>query len=166
MKQIQFKIAEKILVLLKQNDCTLSSAESCSGGGIAKALTNVPGCSYSFVGGVVAYSNDIKSRLLGVDNKTLGKFGAVSEETVIEMAENTSNIFNTDFCIVSSGVAGPSGGSFEKPIGTVWLAVATPENVLTQEYFFSGDRESIREQTITSGLEFLNEEIQNYIDDN
>jgi len=98
--------------------------------------------------------------------RILEKFGAVSEETVIEMADNTSNIFNTDFCIVSSGVAGPSGGTMKKPVGTVWLAVATPENVITLECRFSGDRESIREQTITEGLKFLNEEIQNYIDDN
>jgi PncC family amidohydrolase len=166
MKQKQFKIAENILARLKENDLNLSSAESCSGGGIAKALTDVPGCSESFAGGVIAYSNDIKCRLIGVNYKTLEKFGAVSKETVIEMADNTSDIFDTDFCIVSSGVAGPSGGTMKKPVGTVWLAVATPENVITLECFFTGNRESIREQTITEGLKFLNEEIQNYIDDN
>ena len=164
MKQKQFKIAEEILALLKQNNYNLSTAESCSGGGIAKALTDVPGCSESFVGGVVAYSNDIKCRLLGVDNKTLEKFGAVSKETVTEMAGNIANLFDTDFCIASSGVAGPSGGTFEKPVGTVWLAVATPEHMITLKYHFTGTRERIREQTITKGLELLNEEIQNYID--
>ncbi len=164
MKKIQFNIAEKIVLMLKQNDYNLCSAESCSGGGIAKALTDVPGCSKIFAGGVVAYSNTIKIRLLYVSEETLEMFGAVSEATAIEMVNGASNVFGADFCIASTGLAGPSGGTIKKPVGTVWLAVATPRNVITLECRFTGNRESIREQTITNGLKFLKEEIQNYID--
>jgi len=164
MKKIQFNTAEKILNLLKFNDYNLCSAESCSGGGIAKALTNVPGCSDVFVGGAIAYSNEIKIRLIGVDADIIENFGAVSEETVIEMADNTASIFDADFCVASTGIAGPSGGSMIKPVGTVWLGIATPDNVMTIECHFTGNRESIQEQTITEGLKFLKKEIQNYID--
>ncbi len=164
MKKTQFNIAEKIALLLKQNDYNLCSAESCTGGGISKALTDVPGCSKFFAGGVVAYSNTIKIRMLYVSEKTLEMFGAVSEATAIEMVNGASNVFGSDFCIASTGLAGPSGGTIKKPVGTVWLAVATPRNVITLECHFVGNRESIREQTITHGLKFLKEEIQNYID--
>jgi len=164
MKKIQFNVAKKIALLLKQKDYILCSAESCTGGGIAKALTDVPGCSKFFAGGVVAYSNMIKIRLLYISEETLEIFGAVSEKTAIEMVNGASNIFDTDFCIASTGIAGPSGGTIQKPVGTVWLAVATPKNVMTLECHFTGNRESIREQAITHGLKFLKEEIQNYID--
>ena len=164
MKKIQFNTAEKILALLKFNNFNLCSVESCSGGGVAKALTNVPGCSEVFVGGVIAYSNEIKIRLVGVNADIIENFGAVSEETVIEMADNMANIFETDFCIASTGIAGPSGGTMIKPVGTVWLGIATPSNVMTTECHFTGNRERIQEQTITEGLKFLKKEIQNYID--
>ena len=163
MNTKQYKIAEQIVNLLTQNNCKVCSAESCSGGGIAKALTSVPGCSEVFAGGVVAYSNAIKVRLLSVPEKMIEKCGAVSEKVVIEMADNTARVFDADFCIASTGIAGPSGGTMKKPIGTVWLAVATPKNIIILENLFKGNRERIREQTITHGLELLKNEILNYL---
>ncbi|RLD09329.1 MAG: damage-inducible protein CinA [Chlamydiae bacterium] len=166
MKKSQFNIVKKIVALLKQNDRNLCIAESCTGGGIAKAITDVPGCSEVFVGGIIAYSNEIKIRLIGVNYKKLEDFGAVSEEVVIEMADNTSGVFDSDFCIASTGIAGPTGGTIKKPVGTVWLAVATPDNILTLKCHFKGNRERIREQAVNTAIDFLEKEIQNYIDNN
>ena len=159
MNTKQYKTAEQIVKSLKQNNCKICSAESCTGGGIAKALTDVPGCSEVFAGGVVAYSNAIKTRLLSVPEKMLEKYGAVSEKVVKEMVDNAKKIFDTDFCVASTGIAGPSGGTPEKPIGTVWLAVATPGKTIAEKNIFKGGREKIRKRTITRALELLSKEI-------
>ncbi len=115
-------------VLLKNNNFTLSTAESCTGGNIANLITSVSGASEYFKGSIVAYSNEVKMNILGVNKDDLDKFGAVSEQVVTQMADRVKKLLNTDFAIATSGVAGPTGGSPEKPVGTVWIAIASPTN--------------------------------------
>jgi nicotinamide-nucleotide amidase len=133
------------------------TAESCTGGWIAKALTDVPGSSAAFSYGIVSYSNGAKESMLGVHSVTLQEHGAVSEETVREMAEGALSISGADIAVAVSGVAGPDGGTGEKPVGTVWFAWATraPHGIVTDPDLqrFAGDRDSIRMQTVMHGLE-------------
>ena len=123
---------------------TLATAESCTGGNIASALTAQAGASTYFKGGVVAYSNEVKECALGVKHSTLEAHGAVSEETVREMVEGIREHLGADLAIATTGIAGPTGGSPEKPVGTVWIAVASKEKTITQLMHY-GDR---RRQTI------------------
>lgn len=127
--------------LLTDKGWTISTAESCTGGAIAKLFTSNPGSSAYFKGSVVAYSNDIKIRLLEVNKNLLANHGAVSREVVEAMALNACRILETDFAIASSGIAGPDGGTVEKPVGSVWIAVARKDKVLSQLYNFGNDRE-------------------------
>ena len=117
--------------LLKSKKLSLSTAESCTGGGVAAAITSVAGSSEYFMGGIVAYSNDVKVSLLHVSSETLEKYGAVSRETVMEMAAGAMNTLKTDCAIATSGIAGPGGGSLEKPVGTIWIAVAYKNEIVT-----------------------------------
>ena len=125
------KPEEEIGLLLKSQKMSLSTAESCTGGGIAALVTSVPGSSEYFKGGIVAYSNEAKMSLLHVSFDTLQKYGAVSRETVIEMAKGAMKTLKTDCAIATSGIAGPGGGSPEKPVGTVWIAVAYKNEIIT-----------------------------------
>ena len=117
--------------LLREKNLTVSTAESCTGGSIAAKLTSVPGSSDYFKGGIVAYSNEIKESLLGVSSETLKKQGAVSEETVIEMVKGAMKALKTDCAVSTSGIAGPGGGTKEKPVGTVWIAAAYKNEIVT-----------------------------------
>ncbi len=119
--------------LLREKNLTVSTAESCTGGSIAAKLTSVPGSSDYFKGGIVAYSNEIKESLLGVSSETLKKQGAVSEETVIEMVKGAMKALKTDCAVSTSGIAGPSGGTKEKPVGTVWIAAAYKNEIRTMK---------------------------------
>ena len=125
------KAEEKLGNLLKSKKLSLSTAESCTGGGVAAAITSVAGSSEYFMGGIVAYSNDVKVSLLHVSSETLEKYGAVSRETVMEMAAGAMNTLKTDCAIATSGIAGPGGGSLEKPVGTIWIAVAYKNEIVT-----------------------------------
>jgi nicotinamide-nucleotide amidase len=120
---------------------TVSTAESCTGGAIARLFTENPGSSAYFKGSVVAYSNEIKSKILGVPEELIRSHGAVSREVVEAMALNSCQLLNTDFAISTSGIAGPSGGTEEKPVGTVWIAVAYMGKVNSQLFNFGNDRE-------------------------
>lgn len=126
-RQVEIVIGE----LLKNNNLTVSTAESCTGGSISALLTSIAGSSEYFNGGIVAYSNDIKKRLLGVSGRTLKKYGAVSEETVIEMVKGAMKALKTDCAVATSGIAGPGGGTPEKPVGTVWIAAGYKSEILT-----------------------------------
>lgn len=117
--------------LLRRNNLTVSTAESCTGGSIAARISSVPGCSDYFRGSIVAYSNDIKNMLLGVSAETLGKHGAVSEETVTEMVRGAMKVMKTDCAVATSGIAGPGGGTPEKPVGTIWIAVGYKNEIRT-----------------------------------
>ncbi len=122
---------EKLLRLFTERGLTLSTAESCTGGRVAAYITGIPGASAFFKGGVVAYSNEVKEQILGVSHGTLLNFGAVSRETVCEMAQGAMRQLNADCAIVTSGIAGPGGGTPEKPVGTIWIAVGYFERILT-----------------------------------
>ncbi|HOV11782.1 MAG TPA: competence/damage-inducible protein A [Bacteroidales bacterium] len=126
--------------LLLEKHASIATAESCTGGLIAHQITAVPGASGYFKGSVIAYDNDIKSKVLGVNKKLIEKHGAVSEEVVIAMAQNLKKIMGTDYALAVSGIAGPAGGTPEKPVGTVWLACSTPEKTLTQKLSLGNDR--------------------------
>ncbi|MCG3164263.1 MAG: Nicotinamide-nucleotide amidohydrolase PncC [Bacteroidia bacterium] len=149
------KLEEIIGKLLKQKNQTLALAESCSGGLIAHMITSVPGSSAYFMGGVVSYSNQSKMNQLGVKKETLEKHGAVSEETVTEMALGVNEKFITDWAVATSGIAGPDGGTAEKPVGTVWIAVAGPNGMKTKKFQFGGDRERNIQVTAITALNML-----------
>ena len=125
------KTEEKVGELLKAKNFSLSTAESCTGGGIAALITSVPGSSEYFKGGIVAYSNEIKADLLHVSVETLAQHGAVSRETVVEMVKGAMKALKTDCAVATSGIAGPGGGTAEKPVGTVWIAAAYKNEIVT-----------------------------------
>jgi nicotinamide-nucleotide amidase len=137
----------------------VSTAESCSGGWIAKSITDVAGSSACFGYGIVSYSNGAKESMLGVNPAILEQHGAVSEQTVIAMAEGCMNLSGADYAVAVSGIAGPDGGSEDKPIGTVWFAWATRPagKILTtaETRIFEGDREQVRLQTVVVALQGL-----------
>ncbi len=124
--------AREIVQRLIESGLTLATAESCTGGAIAKEITAVPGCSAVFKGAVVAYSNEVKAAILGVSKETLLAKGAVSEETVKEMVTGACKALRTDFAVATSGIAGPGGGTAEKPVGMVWMAAGTGSKVETR----------------------------------
>ncbi|MDQ2994543.1 MAG: CinA family protein [Pseudomonadota bacterium] len=131
----------------------VSTAESCTGGGIAAAITTIPGSAAVFDSGFVTYSNDAKQRLLGVKPVTLSSFGAVSEQTAIEMAEGALANSNADISVSVTGIAGPDGGTPDKPVGTVWFAFARrgqPTRAILQH--FEGDRAAVRSQAVLFAL--------------
>lgn len=140
--------------LLKRGEW-LATAESCTGGLISGAITDIAGSSAWFGSGFVTYSNEAKCRMLEVDPKTLEAFGAVSAEVVGEMAEGARQLANADWSVAVSGIAGPTGGSVSKPIGTIWFAIAGPKGVETFCHHFSGDRQSVRRQTVEAALSCL-----------
>jgi len=126
--------------LLKNKKNTICTAESCTGGEIAHLVTCVPGSSFYYKGSVVAYSNSIKTQILGVHKNLLEKYGAVSEQVVSEMAIGARKLFNTDYAIATSGIAGPDGGTDTKPVGTIWIAIASANRVVTEKHVFGNDR--------------------------
>ncbi len=126
--------------LLKGKSQSVCTAESCTGGEIAHLITSIPGSSAYFKGSVIAYDNSIKSQLLGVPEKTLIKYGAVSKETVEGMAVGARKLLKTDFAVATSGIAGPDGGSIEKPVGTIWISVSTKDKTVVEKHTFGNDR--------------------------
>ncbi|MFC3414388.1 competence/damage-inducible protein A [Algoriphagus hitonicola] len=134
------KLETAIAKLLKNSGKTLALAESCSGGYVSHLITTVPGSSAYFQGSVVPYHNQFKEKILGVSSETLKNCGAVSEETVQEMAQGVRNLFDSDFGLSSSGIAGPDGGSEEKPVGTVWIAVSNRKETKTKKLQLTQDR--------------------------
>ncbi len=149
-------LAAQLGKALEQQGRILTTAESCTGGWIAKVVTDVPGSSGWFEHGFVSYSNSAKQALLGVTSATLEQHGAVSAETVAEMAQGALRHSRADLAVAVSGVAGPDGGSPDKPVGTVWLAWAVRDGPMrTRRQVFPGDREAVRRQTVAIALEGL-----------
>jgi len=148
--------ARKINSIMRKEGPSLSVAESCTGGLVSKLLTDVPGSSEFFSGGVVSYSNEVKARVLGVTPATLEDHGAVSPETAREMAEGILALMGTDLSVAITGIAGPSGGSAAKPVGLVYIAVAGKNRETgVKKFRFSGSREEIRESSAAAALEML-----------
>lgn len=147
---------EKVVVgLLKEKGLTVSTAESCTGGLIAKRLTDVPGASENFMYGIVTYDNQAKIDLIGVSPETLVQFGAVSEETALEMVRGVRTACETDLAVSVTGIAGPGGGTPEKPVGLVYIGFANRETAMVQRHLFAGDRETIRWQASNTALNIL-----------
>lgn len=134
---------------------TLAVAESCSGGFIAHCITNVPGASEIFLGGLVAYSNAAKMTVLGVREECLLREGAVSEATARAMAEGARRLFQSDYAVSATGIAGPGGGTMDKPVGLVYVAVACADATRATRCLFSGVREDIKRQTADKALSML-----------
>lgn len=149
-----------ILDLMKEKGLTLSTAESCTGGYIAHLITKHPGCSAVFAGGAVAYSYELKESVLGVKASTLSKYGAVSEQTVKEMAEGAIAHFNTDYSVAVSGIAGPDGGTEDKPVGTVWIAVASRHRTVARMFSFGNKRIQNIERSASSALGMILNQIK------
>lgn len=131
---------------------TLAVAESCTGGMIGAALTSVPGSSAYFLGGVIAYANEIKEDVLGVNRETLEAYGAVSEQVALEMAEGARARMAADYSVAVTGIAGPGGGTPEKPVGTVWVAIASKSGTSARVFQLKGERDVIRRYTVNAGL--------------
>ena len=140
--------------LLKLRQQTISTAESCTGGRLAALLNAQSGSSAFYMGSVVAYANEVKEHVLGVQHDTLLKYGAVSEQTVCEMADGVRALLHTDYAIATSGIAGPTGGTADKPVGTVWIAWATPDGTSTECFHFgvAREREQITSRAVTTAL--------------
>ena len=145
--------------LLREKAATLSAAESCTGGYVSHLITKVAGSSQYFMGGVVSYSNEVKINELGVKSSILDSYGAVSEQTVIEMAEGVKNRLKTTYGIAASGIAGPDGGTEEKPVGTIWVACAGPNGTVTQKLQLGKYREQNIQYTAVFLLNLLRKQI-------
>lgn len=148
-------VAEKLVALLRAQGLTCATAESCTGGGVGSAITAVPGSSAVFAGGVISYANDVKVRVLGVRRETLASVGAVSAEVAEQMAAGVRALLKTDLAVSLTGIAGPDGGSDEKPVGLVWFGLATARGVRTEKAVFPGDRASVRARAVTHALGML-----------
>ena len=156
----QDRRSEAVIVrLLTKRGWTLTTAESCTGGFIAHRITNVPGASAIFPGGIVAYSNEAKRRFLGVRAKTLAQHGAVSEAVVREMAAGARKKFGVDFAIAVTGIAGPGGGTKSKPVGTVFIALAGGGETVVERKFNPFGREEFKRVTANQALEMLRERL-------
>jgi PncC family amidohydrolase len=149
------KIEAVVLCLLKERKQTLALAESCTGGFIANQITNVPGASEIFLGGIVAYSNAVKQKFLGVRAEILKQHGAVSEAIAREMAAGARKKFGADFAIAVTGIAGPRGGTKKKPVGTVFIALAGEFGMVAERRLNSGGRKAFKRLTARQALEML-----------
>lgn len=155
----EMSLSEIVGKLLKENGLTLGTVESCTGGLLAGNIVSVPGASDYFMGSLLTYSNHLKMQLAGVSDASLMEFGAVSQEVVEEMALGGQEKLGLDLCIATSGVAGPTGGTEEKPVGTVWIAIALKNKVVSKRFYFGNDRERNIQMTILSALNMARCEI-------
>ncbi len=149
----------EIVTALIEDKITIATAESCTGGKIAAAITDVPGASEIFGYGMVTYSNDAKIKILGVKAETLAAHGAVSPETAYEMAAGLKRVSGADVAVSVTGIAGPGGGSPEKPVGLVYMGIAYGDDVFVKKNFFQGERDEVRLQTVETALYFVAEKV-------
>jgi len=152
INNLAIELANKITL----NNQSLSLAESCTGGWLSKVLTDISGSSQWFLGGVVSYSNAAKASLLQVDSLLIDKYGAVSKQVAEEMAEGSQQAFSSSLALSITGVAGPLGGTSDKPVGLVWFATISSKNqIKSVSYNFKGNRDDIRRQAVAKALELL-----------
>ena len=154
-------LEQQVHDILTRRNLTLATAESCTGGTIASKFTAMAGASAYFLAGVVAYANSAKSNIIGVNSEDIARYGAVSESVARQMAEGVRRVAGADYAIATTGIAGPGGGSAEKPVGTVWMAVATPEGTIAQMRNCGTDRSQIISRASAYAIEMLYDQIKN-----
>jgi len=154
------KQSEILLDNCLEKNLTITSAESCTGGMIASSIVSISGSSAIFKSSVVTYSNDMKSKILNIPLKLITENGAVSNIIAYNMASNVLNVMNADISIAVTGIAGPSGGNIDKPVGLVYIGIGTKKNVVTKKYLFKGNRLRIRQETTLEALKLSNEIIK------
>jgi len=159
MDEILLALSSSVGKALVNRGYTISTAESCTGGLLSHVLTGISGASAYFVGGVIAYSNVVKAQVLGIEVATLERYGAVSAQTARQMAESARRKFDTDFGLSTTGIAGPTGGTPEKPVGFVWIGISTPDKTQTHACQFSGERLAIMRSTVIEALTCLLDEL-------
>jgi PncC family amidohydrolase len=152
---VDIKLINKVSDELKKHHVTIATAESCTGGLLAHTLTNVSGSSEYFDCGVISYSDTAKMRLLDIPEQLLKNYGAVSKEVAAAMAKAIRQHAQVNYGLATTGIAGPTGGSKEKPIGLVYIAISTKDTVVVKQFLFSGDRLTNKENTCTAALELL-----------
>lgn len=151
----QIPLEEQIGQLLQKHKLTMGTAESCTGGRIAHLITSVPGSSAYFLGGVVSYSNQVKHEVLKVSEESLEKYGAVSRPVVVQMVRGIQYLLHCDCAVATSGIAGPGGGTPDKPVGTVWIAAIYKDRLKASLFHFNGDRREIISQSSEAALAML-----------
>jgi PncC family amidohydrolase len=156
----ELELAAAIGARLTARGLTVATAESCTGGLIGHLITEIAGSSAYYVGGIVAYSNDVKRSQLGVPEATLATHGAVSESTARAMAEGARRTLGADIGVATTGIAGPGGGSESKPVGLVYVAVATRDGTIVERHLLDGDRHAIKQQTAAAALRLLVDTLQ------
>lgn len=156
----EISIAEAVFKLLKAKGKTVASAESCTGGTIAKMITAIPGSSAVFKGTVVSYATEVKENILNVSHLDVEKYTVVSKQVVEQMAVGVRNLLKTDYAVATTGIAGPDGGTELTPVGTVWIAVATPDGVVSKINNFGKDRGNNIERASITALEMLRQELK------
>jgi nicotinamide-nucleotide amidase len=159
--ETSYKIAEELGQELRAHSYRMATAESCTGGLVASTLTDIPGSSFWYEGGVVAYSNQIKKHLLKVPAPLLHDHGAVSQACVLAMVHAVTSLFQVSVALAVSGIAGPSGGSVAKPVGTVWIAWSLNGQLWSKKFLFTGDRLSVKNQSVQASLGQLLNAIKN-----
>ena len=151
--------AAKIIERVALNKLQIATAESCTGGLLAGAFTDIPGASEVFGCGVVSYSNEMKIKLLRVSAETLAQHGAVSRETAIEMSQGVRSLSGADFGLATTGIAGPGGGTDKKPVGLVYISLSDCRGTIVKKNVFSGNRTAVRQQTVAAVLEMLEQRL-------
>lgn len=152
-------LEEQIVGLLQEKKVTLATAESCTGGMLASRIIDVPGVSEVFKAGFVTYANEAKQNLIGVKEDTLAQFGAVSEQTAREMVLGAIKAAKADMAVATTGIAGPGGGTKEKPVGLVYIACGSADDIIVERCLFNGNRKEIRQASVEHALGMLYKEI-------
>jgi len=152
----KFSLLHQIAKMLNKKNQTLGVCESCTGGMLGSIITAIPGSSKYFLGGIIAYSNKVKQKIVGIKEETVKQYGAVSAETAYEMVKGIIRKFKSDFGMAITGIAGPSGGTKKKPVGLVFIALADKKRTIVLRYLFKGSREAIRKKACRKALLLLN----------
>ena len=159
IRSLDTSVLEDFHKMALEKGITIGTAESCTGGLVGKTLTELGGSSGYYQGGVISYANAVKEQVLGVSSETLATYGAVSEETAKEMVEGVFRVLRTDYAIATTGIAGPGGGSQEKPVGLVYIGIGTPRGITVHKEIFIGDRDSIRKSVAERAIQYVYKEL-------
>lgn len=159
IRSLDTSVLEDFHKVALETGITIGTAESCTGGLVGKMLTDLGGSSGYYQGGVISYANAVKEQVLGVSSETLATYGAVSEETAKEMVEGVFRVLRTDYAIATTGIAGPGGGSQEKPVGLVYIGIGTPRRITVYKEIFIGDRTSIRKSVAERAIQYVYKEL-------